>query len=137
MRHLALLVAAVLGAGCGANGDEDVVREWADLLREGRVAHASNMFAVPAVVANTGAPMRLETRADVELFNRTLPCGARVIGSERAGDRIVVDFRLTERAGAGGGECGEGVGGTARVEFLIRDALIVEWLRVLPADPEV
>ncbi len=114
--------------------DVRVVRDWADTLRRGDIRGASRYFALPSLVANGTAPIRLETRADVRFFNRTLPCGARVIGSEPAPHGFfIVTFRLTERPGPG--ECGSGTGATARTAFRVREHHITDWLRVPDAEP--
>ncbi|HKG03763.1 MAG TPA: hypothetical protein VKB03_11305 [Conexibacter sp.] len=106
-----------------------VVRAWADALRHGHVAAAAAYFALPAVVANGSPPRRLPTRAAVRGFNRSLPCGARLIATESTPHGfLVVTFRLTERPGAG--ECGSGTGGLARVAIRVRAGHIVYWVRI-------
>ena len=106
-----------------------VVRAWADALRHGHVAAAAAYFALPAVVANGSPPLRLPTRAAVRGFNRSLPCGARLVATEPTPHGfLVATFRLTERPGAG--ECGSGTGGLARVAIRVRDGHITEWLRI-------
>src|SRR4051812_27260989 len=62
-----------------------VIRRWADLLRHGRVTAASRMFTLPAVVANPGPRFQLGTRAELQFFNRTLPCGGRLVDTEQRG----------------------------------------------------
>jgi hypothetical protein len=115
--------------------DVRVVRAWADTLRRGDVRGAARYFALPSVVANGTAPIRLETRAEVRFFNRTLPCGAKVIGTETAANGFfIATFRLTERPGPG--SCGTGTGQTARAAFRVRDELITDWLRVQDIDEE-
>jgi len=117
--------------------DVRVVRAWADTLRRGEVRAAARYFALPSLVSNGTAPIKLETRAEAELFNRTLPCGAEVIDAEPAPHGFfIATFRLTERPGAG--KCGSGTGGTARTAFRIRDERITDWLRVqdIPSGPE-
>lgn len=115
--------------------DVRVVRAWADTLRRGDVRGAARYFALPSVVANGTAPIRLDSRADVRFFNRTLPCGAKVIGTETAANGFfIVTFRLTERPGAG--SCGSGTGQTARAAFRVRDNLITDWLRVQDIEEE-
>jgi len=110
-------------------GAEDVIRDWADTLRRGDVEGAAEYFAVPATVANGTPPLKLKTRAEVEFFNRTLPCGAQVIATEAAPHGFVIaTFRLTERPGKG--RCGTGTGATARTALLVRDGHITDWLRV-------
>ena len=110
-----------------------IVRAWADALRHGDVRVAARYFAVPSLVANGTPPIRLKTRAEVRFFNRTLPCGARLIGTEPAPKGFfIATFRLTERPGEG--ECGSGTGGTARTAFRVRDEHITDWLRVQDID---
>ena len=114
-------------------GDVRIVRAWADALRHGDVRVAARYFAVPSLVANGTPPIELKTRADVRFFNRTLPCGARLIGTEPAPKGFfIATFRLTERPGEG--ECGSGTGATARTAFRVRDEHITDWLRVQDID---
>ena len=82
-----------------------MIRAWADTLRRGDVEGAAEYFAVPATVSNGTPPLKLKSRAEVEFFNRTLPCGAQVIATEDAPHGFVIaTFRLTERPGKG--RCG-------------------------------
>jgi hypothetical protein len=83
---------------------------------------------VPATVANGTPRARLETRAAVEAFNRSLPCGAFVTGAEElSGGYLRVDFRLTPGPGCGGAD--------AEVTFRIVDGRITEWLREAVGPP--
>lgn len=109
--------------------DERVIREWSNALRRGDVRAASRYFRVPSSVANGGNPLTLRSRAAVRYFNRTLPCGAKLIATTpgRAGF-VEATFRLTERPGKG--TCAGGAGGTARVAFLIKKGLIIYWIRI-------
>jgi hypothetical protein len=118
--------------GAPTEAEKAVIRGWANTLRAGHVAEAARFFAVPSVVANGGPLLRLPSRAAAEQFNRALPCGARLLETER-GQRsyVIATFRLTERPGRG--SCDTGTGALARTAFLIRDRRIVEWVRV--ADP--
>jgi hypothetical protein len=115
--------------------DVRVVREWADALRHGDVRAASRYFALPSTVSNGTAPIRLDKREDIRFFNRTLPCGAVLIGTERTVNGFFfATFRLTERPGRG--SCGPGTGQTARTAFRVRDHLITDWLRVPDEETE-
>ena len=119
-----------------------VVRRWADALRAGNFGRAAALFHLPSLFANGATDtITIHSVAEAEAANSTLPCGAVVISAFRHGRLIDVLFRLTARAGRGGGKgsCGTGIGQTARTEFLIRDGQIVEWLRApsLPGDPGV
>ena len=113
-----------------------VVRRWADTLRRGDVRAAARYFALPSIVANGTAPIRLKTRPQARFFNRALPCGAKLIQTEPAASGFfIATFRLTERPGEG--ECGSGAGGTARTAFRVRGEQITDWLRVqdIPSGP--
>ncbi len=115
--------------------DVRVVRAWADTLRRGDVRGAARYFALPSTVSNGTAPLKLETRAEARFFNRTLPCGARLIGTEPGPQGFfIATFRLTERPGRG--ECGSGTGQTARTAFRVRDDHITDWLRVQDVESE-
>jgi len=113
--------------------DADVIRLWADTLRRGDARGAARYWAVPATVANDAPPQRLNSRAEIVVFNRELPCGAVVLKTTAgAGGTIVATFRLTNRPGGTG--CGAGLGGLARVGFRVRGGKIVAWTR-LPDPP--
>jgi hypothetical protein len=145
-----LAVLAALGAvavgGCGSSGyDEEnipggadadaveVIKGWSDELRAGDVIAASEHFALPSVVQNGTPPIRLTDRRQVEAFNRSLPCGATLVRAITSGRYTIATFELTERPGEG--ECGDGVGETAKTAFEIHGGLITQWRRVvdLPA----
>ena len=104
-----------------------VIDEWVRTLSRGDVAGAAELFALPSVVENGTPPVSLRTRADARVFNRSLPCGAKLVRARPDGRFITATFRLTERPG---GDCGSGVGELARTAFLIRDGKIVEWHRL-------
>jgi hypothetical protein len=129
---LALAVTLTL-AGCGSaerersSRPEDVVRAWADAQRASDVDRATALFALPAVVFNGGDhPVTLRSSAEVRSFNASLPCGGRVLATERRAAFVVATFRLTDRPGS---RC-DGPGGIARAAFKVRQGRIVEWLRV-------
>jgi hypothetical protein len=119
-----------------------VVRHWAAALRAGDLTQAAGYFRLPSLFDNgVTSTVRLHTLAEAVFVNSTLSCGAEVISAFRSGRFIDVLFRLTARAGRGGGvkACGTGIGATARTDFIVRDGKIVEWLRApsLPGDPGV
>jgi hypothetical protein len=140
-RLAVLAIAAIVTAGCGGSDRQDpaptaVVRAWSDALRHGDVAGAARYFAVPSLVANGAPPQELTTAAEVLDFNAGLPCGAKLVATER-GPRgfTIATFVLTERPGPG--VCAAGVGHTARTAFRVRGGKITDWLRVqdIPAAP--
>jgi hypothetical protein len=111
-----------------------VIRGWADSLRRGDVAGANSYFRVPSRVSNGGPPFELRSKSAVDVFNRTLPCGARLVSARLQRDGFVLaTFRLTERPGRG--ECGTGTGELARTLFDIERGKIVQWLRAVDPQP--
>lgn len=142
---LLILTGALALTGCGSSDDESdttiqsgadadavrVIERWADELRAGDVPAASERFAVPSVVQNGTPPITLTSRRQVEAFNRSLPCGAKLTEAVSSGRYTIATFELTERPGPG--ECGNGVGETAKTAFVIHDELITEWRRVVDA----
>ena len=151
MTGRAIAAVAALGiaalSGCGSSDDEDgtipggadpetvqVIKSWADELRAGDVAAASKRFALPSVVQNGTPPLRLNTRDEVEAFNRSLPCGAKLTEAAAVDRFTIATFELTERPGPG--ECGSGVGESAKTAFVVREGLITQWRRVVDTDQE-
>jgi limonene-1,2-epoxide hydrolase len=124
-------------AGRGLAGDADpeaveVIAEWSDALRGGDVDAAAELFAIPSVAQN-GLSFRINSREAALAFNRSLPCGARLVKAEDEGALTTATFRLTERPGPG--SCGRGTGEIAITAFRIRDGEIVEWRRVPSPSP--
>jgi hypothetical protein len=143
-RAVGLMVPILLMGGCADGGapakrdraaaeqptehrDAAVIRRWSNTLRAGDVAAAARLFAVPATVANGGAPQRLTTREAIRVFNQSLPCGARLLRTRHKDGYTVATFRLTERRG---GDCGSGVGVVAATAFVVHRGRILEWLRL-------
>jgi limonene-1,2-epoxide hydrolase len=107
--------------------DVHVIDGWVTTLRRGDVDAAARYFAIPSVVEN-GVLIHIRSVHDARHFNASLPCGARLIRAETAGDFTTATFRLTERPGSG--VCGPGAGQIAMTNFVIRDGKIVQWRRV-------
>jgi hypothetical protein len=138
---MATAFSALVLAACGGSDDEgeipggadpdavEVLREWADELRAGDVEAAAERFEIPSTVQNGTPPIQLTDRADVVAFNESLPCGAELTEAERSGEYTIATFELTERPGPG--ECGSGVGETAKTAFVIHGGRIAEWRRVV------
>ncbi len=108
--------------------DVEVIRGWTDALRVGDIEKAASFFALPGVAENGAAVIQISTRSDARGFNRSLSCGAHLIGAASVGEFTTAEFELTERPGAG--ICGAGDGVTADAAFVIRDGEIAEWRRV-------
>ena len=118
------------------NADADavkVIQQWADELRAGDIAAASDRFAIPSFVQNGSPLLQLTNRRQIETFNQSLPCGARLTGASRSGRYTIATFVLTERPGPG--RCGNGVGEAAKTAFVIQDGHIREWRRVVDTEP--
>ncbi len=143
-----MCLAAGVFAGCGGSSSSDksntvagnanadavqVIQSWADELRSGDISAASDRFSIPTVVQNGTAPLTLTTRQAIEVFNQSLPCGARLTAATDAGRYTVATFVLTERPGPG--RCGSGVGDAAKTAFVIHNGHIVEWRRVVDSEP--
>ncbi|HET8592983.1 MAG TPA: hypothetical protein VFL56_04915 [Solirubrobacterales bacterium] len=141
----AAVLSALSLAGCGDSDDDpsipgdadpdavEVIREWADELRAGDVEAAADRFEIPSIVQNGTPPLPLTDREEVVAFNESLPCGAELVEAERSGRFVVATFELTERPGPG--ECGAGLGETARTAFVIHEGRIAEWRRVADEPP--
>jgi hypothetical protein len=112
--------------------EKRIIKGWSDSLRGGDVNAAARYFQIPALVSNnTPGYAILGTQDEIREFNRTLPCGAKLIKTRRGADGFVVGvFRLTERKNAPA-PCGPGVGATASVAFQIDKGHITKWVRVV------
>jgi hypothetical protein len=101
------------------------------------VATAASYFALPSTmitgISSAGqlSVIRIETTAQAEVANASLPCGALFIAATQHGRFVNALFRLTGRPGPGGSDCGSGAGETARTNFLIEHGRIVQWIRAL------
>lgn len=115
-------------AGNASPADVEVIDGWVTALRHGNVDAASRYFAIPSTAENGPVLARIRSFDDARRFNESLPCGARLVRADSAGEFTTATFRLTERPGPG--TCGAGVGGTAKTSFVIRDGKIVQWRRV-------
>ena len=105
-----------------------VVCGWASALQAGRLRVAAGYFHLPSVFSDGTGAVTVHTRAQAELVNASLSCGATPVSALRQGRYVNVLFRLTSRHGATAA-CGTGIGQPARTRFLIRDGKILAWLR--------
>jgi hypothetical protein len=115
-------------AGDANAADVKVIDGWVTALRRGDVDAASKYFAIPSVAENGPILAHIRSLDDARRFNESLPCGARLVRADSAGEFTTATFRLTERPGPG--VCGPGTGGIAKTSFVIRDGKIVQWRRV-------
>jgi hypothetical protein len=115
-------------APSGPTAERRTIDRWAKAVARADFEGAAALFALPAEISQSAEPVRLRTRAELELFNATLPCGAKLLDARREDRYVVATFRLTDRVGS---RC-DGPGGKARVAFAFRGGRISEWRR-LPA----
>jgi len=115
-------------AGDARPADVRVIDGWVTALRHGEVAAAADYFAIPSVAENGPVLLHIKSLRDARRFNQSLPCGARLVRAESAGEFTTATFHLTERPGPGA--CGAGAGETAKTSFVIRDGKIAQWRRV-------
>ncbi len=114
--------------------DRAVVLDWIDAINDADYARAASLFA-PGAIVEQAVVIELRTREQAIAFNRSLPCRAELTDLEpvpEAPRAVLSAFRLSEGPDQ---RCGQGVGGGARVLFVIDDGEIVEW-RQLPEAPE-
>jgi hypothetical protein len=144
-KGLVVALCAIALAGCGGDdsdagvaatgpdtakadpADVDVIEGWAGALAVGDVGAAADYFAIPSTAENGPLLTKIDSRVDAIAFNESLPCGAKVVSAQTAGDFTTATFELSDRPG---GDCGPGAGGTASTSFQIEDGKIIEWRRI-------
>ena len=102
-----------------------IVRAWSRDLNADRNAAAAALFAPGARVIQPGVDVRVSRKLAVA-FNESLPCGGRIVGLTRKGDRVTAVFLLTERPKH---RC-DAPGVKAAAVFTIRRGLIVRWEQI-------
>jgi hypothetical protein len=121
-------------------GAVTVIQGWSSALRRGDLSAAARYFATPSLLVNgvdaAGQPLAVEihTLREAEVANAALPCGAMLVSTSQRGRFVNALFKLTARLGPGGSNCADGVGQTARTDFVIANGKIVQWIRA-PDDP--
>jgi hypothetical protein len=119
-----ILLLAVLVSGCGGVSPEDVVRRWSDALNHDQNAEAAALFAPGArAVSAEGDVLVLETQADAERFNASLPCQGEIIALSREGNQVTATFRLDQRSTF---SCPAPLTVDTAV-FVVEDGKIVRW----------
>jgi hypothetical protein len=132
---LAASAALLVGAGCGASGDdrrdrpsperspaERVVRGWSSALNRDDFTAAAEYFARGALIQQTER-FRLTSRRAALAFNRSLPCRGRVTKVHDEGETAVATFTLQPRPGVPLTSCD----GIVRVRFRARGGKFLEW----------
>jgi hypothetical protein len=104
-----------------------VINAWLRALRRGDVTRAAHYFALPSKFQNVTPVLTVDSERERIAVNLSLPCGARATDMGGAGPYTIVTFKLTKRPG---GDCGSGVGGTARGAIRVEHGKITEWYRL-------
>jgi hypothetical protein len=108
-----------------------VIARWLRVLRRGEEARAARFWATGAKFQNATPVLTIDTPIEKLAIQKSLPCGARIKTAGGPAPFVVLVFVLTERRG---GNCGSGVGHTARGAIRVSGGRIIEWYR-LPDDP--
>jgi hypothetical protein len=108
-----------------------VIARWLKVLRSGDEIKAAEFWATGAKFQNATPVLTIDTPIEKIAIQQSLPCGARIKKAGGPAPFVVLVFVLTERPG---GDCGTGVGQTARGAIRVAHGQIVEWYR-LPDDP--
>ena len=117
--------------GPAAAESRRVINAWLRALRHGSVKRAAHYFALPSKFQNVTPVLTVDSEQERIAINLALPCGAKAVTMGAAGAYTIVTFKLTKRPG---GECGSGVGGSARGAIRVQGRKITEWYR-LPEKP--
>jgi hypothetical protein len=108
-----------------------VIARWLRVLRSGDEARAARFWATGAKFQNATPVLTIDSPIEKVAIQKSLPCGARIKKAGGPAPFVVLVFVLTERKG---GDCGSGVGQTARGAIRVAHGRIAEWYR-LPDDP--
>ena len=108
-----------------------VINRWLKVLRRGQEAKAARFWATGAKFQNATPVLTIDTPIEKLAIQRSLPCGARIKQAGGPAPFVVLVFVLTQRRG---GDCGTGVGHTARGAIRVAHGRIAEWYR-LPDAP--
>jgi hypothetical protein len=104
-----------------------VINAWLRALRQGQVTRAAHYFALPSKFQNATPVLTIHSERERIAVNLSLPCGAKATAMGGAGPYTIVTFKLTKRPG---GDCGTGVGGSARGAIRVTRGKIKEWYRL-------
>jgi hypothetical protein len=108
-----------------------VIADWAAAVRRGDAATAAGFFDLPAIIYQPGhTVLQVNTPQIAEAFNASLPCGAKLLGTNPDGRYVVATFVLVK---SGAAPC-TGEGDLARVGFVFGDKRhprqFTEWWQV-------
>ena len=104
-----------------------VVARWLRVLRSGDERGAARFWATGAKFQNATPVLTIDTPLEKLAIQKSLPCGAKIRRAGGPAPFVVLVFVLTQRPG---GDCGAGVGHTARGAIRVAHGKIVEWYRL-------
>jgi len=103
-----------------------IVRAWSAHLNAYDNAGLARLFARPAVFAQGGIVLRLETYADIALWHSLLPCAGRIVSITVKGETATAVFVLSNGTHR---RC-DAPGQKAAAAFRVHRGKIVSWVQV-------
>ena len=116
---------ALLASGCGNSqpSAQSVVRAWSQALNADDNKGAADLFAPGAEVVQGSTVTHLETHAQAEAWNSSLPCSGKIVSITSHGQTARATFRLGDREHS---RC-DGPGQLATAIFKVEMGKIVLW----------
>jgi len=129
----------LLASGCGDSqpSAQSVVRAWSQALNAEDNKGAADLFAPGAEVVQGSTVIHLQTHAQAEAWNSSLPCSGKIVSIRSHGETARATFRLGDRQHS---RC-DGPGELATALFKVVKGKIVLWHQaeqsalVLPPPP--
>jgi hypothetical protein len=128
----ALLAALVTAPVAGATHADSpaatkrIVRAWSTHLNAYDNVGVARLFARPALFAQAGAVLRLDTYADIALWHSLLPCAGRIVSITVKGETATAVFVLANGTHR---RC-DAPGQKAAAAFRVHKGKIVSWVQV-------
>jgi len=118
-------VLALLASGCGDSqpSAQSVVRAWSQALNAEDNKGAADLFAPGAEVVQGSTVIHLQTHAQAEAWNSSLPCSGKIVSIRSHGETARATFRLGDRQHS---RC-DGPGELATALFKVVKGKIVLW----------
>jgi limonene-1,2-epoxide hydrolase len=99
------------------------VRAWSQALNADDNKGAADLFALGAEVVQGSTVMHLQTHAEAEAWNSSLPCSGKIVSIKSHGQTARATFRLGDRQHS---RC-DGPGELATAIFKVEKGKIVLW----------
>jgi len=115
----------LLASGCGDSqpSAQSVVRAWSQALNAEDNKGAADLFAPGAEVVQGSTVIHLQTHAQAEAWNSSLPCSGKIVSIRSHGETARATFRLGDRQHS---RC-DGPGELATALFKVVKGKIVLW----------